>query len=118
MVGRLPRRFLIPAGLVLLVTLSDGIALRFALEAAGCCAKSKGACARLRTPDDCCRAMGHGSGELASIKAAPSHEFMPALVTIAIVLPGPWFDSAFSAGPDAFKRPHDPPHLHPIPLLI
>jgi hypothetical protein len=116
--GRLHRRLLTTAGLVLLVTLSDGIALRFAVEAAECCAKSKAACARLTTPDDCCRAMGHGSGELASTKAPSSHELMPALVTVAAILPGPSIHILFSAGTDAFKRPHDPPHLHPIPLLI
>lgn len=117
-VGRLHRRFLVAAGLALLITVSDGIALRFALEAVGCCAKAKGACARLRTPDDCCRAMGRGSGELASTKAASSHEVMPALVTVSAVVPAPPLQVQFSLAADGFKRPHDPPHLHPIPLLI
>lgn len=98
---------------------SDLVALRFSARARACCAKTHNKCAGLKTPDDCCRSMGHGFGT--SVSTAPaarasdvgltlavlSSPASPAAVTSVWLLPGP-----------TFKRPHDPPHLHPIALLI
>jgi hypothetical protein len=93
---------------------------RASLKAMACCVRSHGACAGLDSPDDCCRHMGHTSSSTPSavqtIRADTSPmallAVMPAVSVITFPLPHHRIADA------AFKRPHDPPHLHPIPLLI
>ena len=87
--------------------------------AMACCAGTDYECATVGGPDDCCQNMGHA---VASATAAPptSSVSLPGL-TVAVI-------SAIAVSPlerferlqtsATFKRPHDPPHLHPIPLLV
>ena len=114
---------MIRAGLLavaLAAAVSDVIALRFSMDAMACCAKAQNACARLKTPDDCCRSMGHGFS--ASPSTMPEAGIFSFGSMLAVV---PALDSAvtvrrlpFAAESSTFKRPHDPPHLHPVALLI
>jgi hypothetical protein len=97
---------------------SDLVALHFSMDATACCANTHNECAGFSAPDDCCKGMGHGvsataattptSGAAIAITLAilPVIE-NPASIAIASVWTAP-----------TFKRPHDPPHLHPVPLLI
>jgi hypothetical protein len=98
---------------------SDLVALQFSMNAMACCAKAHNECARFSTPDDCCKGMGQGVA--ASTSTAPVAGAGQAVVTFAI-LPITETPAAIAAAvvwtSPAFKRPHDPPHLHPVPLLI
>lgn len=97
--------------------------IRFSLSAgaAACCDKVKD-CASLQAPDTCCqtREQAPGQGFDSSLPDSRVAVSSPALA----VLPQ-WTAAAFerhqavepTAG-DSFKRPHDPPHLHPFNLLI
>ena len=98
---------------------NDLVAAHFSMDAMACCAKTHNECAKFRTADDCCRSMGRGVSATASM--LPDGRTDHVGVTLAIL---PAVDSsatvalaAVSPAP-AFKRPHDPPHLHPVPLLI
>ena len=98
---------------------SDAVAAHFSMRAMACCAKTHNECAKFRTADDCCRSMGRGVSVTTSMLpdsradhvgvtlAIPPIVDIPAVVSLAAASPAP-----------AFKRPHDPPHLHPVPLLI
>lgn len=106
--------------IVMLTTgFSDVLALQFSLSAMACCAKAHHQCAGLRTPDDCCQSMGQGVG--ASVTTPPAARVCdtgPALAILPGVTP-PTATAARAIVPSAtFKRPHDPPHLHPVALLI
>ena len=94
--------------------------LRDAIFVMECCTKAKFACARLGTPDDCCRRMHHTSAP-----ASPSIVSQSVGVhDAAIVVPAGAPVSRSAVAGDTplavseFKRPHDPPHLHPFSLLI
>jgi len=93
---------------------------RASMKAMACCARTHGACAGLDTPDDCCQRMGHTSASAPSAVPAARDEAAPAaLVAIMPLASAVTFPSSRPWTPEpAFKRPHDPPHLHPIPLLI
>ena len=98
---------------------SDVVAAHFSMNALACCTKTHNECAKLRTPDDCCKSMGRGVSATTSMLPDGRADHLAA--TLAIV---PIVDVAAAVAPDtgspaaAFKRPHDPPHLHPVPLLI
>jgi len=104
----------------LVVASADVIALGSSVAAMACCAKTHGACARLQTPDDCCRHMGHGVAT--SVSTAPDVRTIQFGLTLGIVpaIPSVGAKSAERFAPDqsTFKRPHDPPHLHPVALLV
>jgi hypothetical protein len=111
-------------GVILLAALvaasTDAIAIQFSIAAMACCAKAHNGCAQLKTADDCCRGMGHGVG--ASASTAPDSGAIHFSLTPAVL---PLFASIaaesrerFAPDPSTFKRPHDPPHLHPVALLI
>jgi len=92
--------------------------LQSALTAMACCARTNYQCAGLSRSDDCCQRMGHTAAPTVGTLASAS----PLSVPLAVIVPGftvaPTSASApLNAGP-AFKRPHDPPHLHPFSLLI
>ena len=105
--------------------ISDDL-IRFALSADAhrCCAAAQGSCAQLSTPDECCQTQEQVASE-GFTTIGPESRTRPASIQFAFAPP---IDSMFSASaaigaPDAsagsaFKRPHDPPHLHPFPLLI
>jgi hypothetical protein len=99
---------------------TDMIALQFSMAAMACCAKTHNECARLQTPDDCCRGMGRGVG--ASVSTAPDagaiHFALTPAVLPALVSTAAESREQFAFDPSTFKRPHDPPHLHPVALLI
>ena len=87
--------------------------------ALACCTMTDYECATVGGPDDCCQNMGHA---VASTTAAPpaSSVSLPGLMAAVIpafaVSPLEPFERLLAAA--TFKRPHDPPHLHPIPLLV
>jgi hypothetical protein len=88
-------------------------------QAMACCAMADYECATLDGPDACCQTMGHTA---ASVTAAPPANpvALPALmlaVVPAIAVP-PLEGFAWFLPSVTFKRPHDPPHLHPVPLLV
>jgi hypothetical protein len=93
---------------------------RASMKAMACCARSHGACAGVDSPDDCCRRMGHTSSSTPSAVQTTRDEVAPpALVAIMPAASALTFLSPRHSTPEPlFKRPHDPPHLHPIPLLI
>jgi hypothetical protein len=108
----------------LLLTLAaasgDVVAVHASMAALACCANTHNECAGLKTPDDCCRNMGHGVAISVSTTAggrAHQSEMSFDLVLPAAADPATVTCSACLPEP-AFKRPHDPPHLHPVPLLI
>jgi len=114
-------RFALAALLALTVTVVDAANARASLSAMACCAKAKGACAGVKRADDCCRGMGHTAAGPTS-NTPQKHSMLDAPFLYAVVV---WtttsgdarsaFDPVFSP---TFKRPHDPPHLHPFSLLI
>ena len=106
-------------------TIADDL-IRFALslDAHRCCAATEGSCAQLSTPDECCQTQDLAASQ-GFTTIGPESRTRPASIQVAIAAP---IDSMFSAsiaisaldnfGRNTFKRPHDPPHLHPFPLLI
>jgi hypothetical protein len=99
---------------------SDLLASRFSLGAMACCAKRHHQCAGMRTADDCCQGMGHGIGATATtLPAARASDPGPALAILpAITTTSRIAAAAMPPAAPTFKRPHDPPHLHPVSLLI
>lgn len=90
-------------------------------KAMACCAKAHHQCARLESPDNCCKSMGHGvAGPTTAtvttiVRAdAPSTVVASMPTTTITVKRSP----AGSAAAVDSKRLHDPPHLHGFPLLI
>jgi hypothetical protein len=93
--------------------------LRSSATAMACCLKANNQCAGLSAPDDCCKRMGHtASATVAGTLPTAQPVGVPAIA----IAPLSTFDASFgpaSTNSDfAFKRPHDPPHLHPYSLLI
>jgi hypothetical protein len=93
--------------------------LRSSATAMACCAKTHGHCAGLNTPDNCCKRMGHiGPGISAATVSAAPQLVLPAINTVSLLSANLWSASASPSSRFGFKRPHDPPHLHPFSLLI
>jgi hypothetical protein len=93
--------------------------LQASATAMACCARTDYTCASLSGPDDCCQHMGHGAP---TVVAGTSANFRLVQSTAAVVSPG-LIDATLSLvrsrdAVPAFKRPHDPPHLHAYSLLI
>jgi hypothetical protein len=92
--------------------------LQSALTAMACCAKTNYQCAGLSRADDCCQRMGHTAGPTVGTLSSASPLLAPAAAIIsAFIVELPSAPAPLIPGP-AFKRPHDPPHLHPFSLLI
>ena len=74
-----------------------------------------------RNPDDCCKQMRDaGPSAMLATAAAPLVEvpvvhgvIEPLIAPSSVVVVA----SAITPSPE-FQRPHDPPHLHPFPLLV
>jgi hypothetical protein len=119
--GRIKR--LVVANALLFVGLSMVAApladLRGSAEAMACCAKTDYTCAGMSGPDDCCQRMGH---VVPAAAAGLTDSFRLAQPPVAVISPVATdvtltrLDSADVL--PAFKRPHDPPHLHAHILLI
>ena len=101
----------------LTIMVADVASARASITAMACCAKTKGDCAGVKTPDDCCRGMGH-------VDAGPTSNTPQRQPTLnapslhAVLSP---ISDATGSTPVisvAFKRPHDPPYLHTFDLLI
>src|SRR5690349_3109225 len=94
--------------------------LRDATVVMECCTKAKIECAGVGTPDDCCRRMHHTSTPASPSIVSPSVGVHDAAIVVATVTPVSWCALAGNTLPSVseFKRPHDPPHLHPFSLLI
>jgi hypothetical protein len=93
--------------------------LQASATAMACCAKTDYTCARMSGPDDCCQHMGHIVPAAPAGLTAGFRLFQPAVSVIfpvAIDATLTMLDSHDAA--PAFKRPHDPPHLHTHILLI
>ena len=98
----------------------DLIGFALSSRAEACCAAMRGECAGLSTPDTCCQTQQFAAGpDLTSTAPGLAHVDIAGPVSILTIDPS---DELGSAGErsvqDAFKRPHDPPHLHGFPLLI
>jgi hypothetical protein len=97
--------------------------LSLSAEAQRCCASTNGECAGLSSPDECCQVpdqvAGHGDAAVTPdprSRVAPEQPIIGPPVIFRHAAPAAeavWQDSR-----DRLKRPHDPPHLHPFPLLI
>ena len=89
-------------------------------KAMACCAKTHNRCAGLKSPDDCCKAMGHSVASATVATVIASKVSAAADIGALIAPPAVAFDHATSARAPRqnIKRPHDPPHLHTFPLLI
>jgi hypothetical protein len=103
------------------VVADDLIRVSLSADAVACCAKVKD-CASLQGPDACCqtRQQAPGQGFDSSLPDSRVALFSPA---VAVVLPSTaaafqWHDAREAFAALSFKRPHDPPHLHPYNLLI
>jgi hypothetical protein len=112
---------LVPSAVILAVAAASFAELTSSLTAMACCAKTHNECAGLKSPDDCCKGMGHtvAASTLATVtasKANPSAKFTAIGPTLFALNPAV-FSRVEAHGTD-WKRPHDPPHLHPFPLLI
>ena len=105
--------------LVLATACVDLVVLQLAAETMDCCAKSDYECAGIQAPDDCCQNMGHavrlGPTATPQSKMTAPGPLLATVATVTVAVPRR-ADRASSS--PAFKRPHDPPHLHPIALLI
>ena len=97
----------------------DLVAFALSRSAEACCAATRGECAGLSTPDSCCRTQQMAaSPDFTSTAPGLAHlGLAPISTPIVDLLGAPWSWSDVAV-PDAFKRPHDPPHLHGFPLLI
>jgi hypothetical protein len=93
--------------------------LQSAATAMACCANTNYECAGMSGPDDCCQRMRHTAGRTvaATFSSARLLVIPSAIVVDSFVVQHTPASALQSAGP-AFKRPHDPPHLHPYSLLI
>ena len=90
-----------------------------AATALACCQKTDYECAGVSTPDDCCQHMGHAA--ISSVANIVAKAQPPGLAMIGVIpaLAAQIASAPFETHADlAFKRPHDPPHLHPFSLLI
>src|SRR5262249_273867 len=109
------RSFLVVA--VAVVLFGSAADLLASAATMACCEKTDFTCAGMRTPDDCCRSMKHaGRNDFAATRSVPAMD-----AHHAAVLPDrPGVDPIVvdEAFVKAFKRPHDPPHLHAFNLLI
>jgi hypothetical protein len=89
-------------------------------RAMACCAKTHNKCAGIKRPDDCCKGMGHGvTAMAATVTKLKAHAGCDAVATAATPVAATAANALrLAVSPIDFKRPHDPPHLHPFPLLI
>jgi hypothetical protein len=94
--------------------------LRDAIFVMECCTKAKFECAGVGTPDDCCRRMHHTSAPASPSIVSPAVGVYDAAIVMPAVQPVSWCALAGATLPSLseFKRPHDPPHLHPFSLLV
>jgi hypothetical protein len=93
--------------------------LRSSATAMACCVKTHGHCAGLNAPDNCCKRMGHtGPGSVAGTVSAAPPLVLPAIGSNALLPATLSTEPGLPVAASGFKRPHDPPHLHPFNLLI
>jgi hypothetical protein len=86
-----------------------------------CCANRQHQCNKTGNPDDCCRQMRDaGPSALLATTAVPLVK-VPVVHGVITLLAAPTTSVVATVTAPAvpeFKRPHDPPHLHPFALLI
>jgi hypothetical protein len=105
--------------LVLAAAANDLAAMRASMRAHACCAKTRHACAGVKSPDDCCKRMGHTAAPAPATTRSSDGIDAPAIVSIADHDTIAATTHPFAAvSIDSFKHPHDPPHLHTFSLLI
>jgi hypothetical protein len=116
---RLPKTVALLLLLPLASAAHDLAAMGASARAHACCAKTRYACAGLRSADDCCKRMGQAVPPAPATKT--DAQALDADTTGIIVRVQPQFladASGHRSANDSFKRPHDPPHLHTFTLLI
>jgi hypothetical protein len=104
-----------------LMALAGPMSIVASARAHGCCARTNYACAGLRTPDDCCKSMGHSAGAApAGLLPRPEQPVVPvASIPIDITFPAlADVNRASTTTSPIAKRLYDPPHLHTFVLLI
>jgi hypothetical protein len=101
----------------------DLIRLALSMDAHRCCASTGGKCAQLSGPDDCCQtqqqAASQGFSAVAldgALRIASAESIAVASASQIAIVPVPLLGDRPAS--TAFKRLHDPPHLHSSPLLI
>lgn len=102
-------------------TAISGDLIRFALSsrALACCAATKGACAQLTTPDTCCQTQEQAAGPGLAANGPDLQLSFPSFADQSTPIAFVIIDALeLDRTTEAFKRPHDPPHLHLFPLLI
>jgi hypothetical protein len=86
-----------------------------------CCANGHHQCSKTGSPDDCCKQMRPvGPSALLATSAAPLVK-VPVVHGIITLLSVPSVNvvpALMTPVVPEFKRPHDPPHIHPFALLI
>jgi hypothetical protein len=98
---------------------NDLAAMRASARAHACCAKMRHVCAGVKSPDDCCKRMGHTAAPAPA--TTRTIDAVDALAIVSVVGDGTIAATARSydaVSTDSFKHPHDPPHLHAFTLLI
>jgi hypothetical protein len=98
---------------------NDLAAMGASSRAHACCAKTRYACAGLKSADDCCKRMGHAAPPApATTTKAQSLDTDTTGVIVGVQSHVLAQAPARRSSNDSFKRPHDPPHLHTFTLLI
>ena len=98
---------------------ADLLVLRFSIGAMHCCVRARHECAGMKTSDDCCQGMGHGIGPTASTGPTVRTPLVRSDIAVLTTITFQAESAAMRICPDPlFKRPHDPPHIHPVALLI
>lgn len=95
--------------------------IRFSLsaDAMACCARVKD-CATLQGADVCCqtREQASGQGFDSTLAGSRTALALPAVAVTSQRTAAAFYVVSESTPTHSFKRPHDPPHLHPFNLLI
>jgi hypothetical protein len=86
-----------------------------------CCANGHRQCAKNANPHDCCKQLRDAGSSSALATAAVPFVKVPVVHGVVELLTAPSVIAAYALtvtpSPE-FKRPHDPPYLHPFALLI
>jgi len=109
----------VATALLLAVALAghEAATLAASMRAHACCARTKPACSRLGSPDECCSRRGHLSARPIAATQTPAPDLDTSPADVAILIPSP-SSTVTPPSRGVSKRPHDPPHLHAFSLLV
>lgn len=86
-----------------------------------CCKNGHHQCTKTANADDCCKQMRDAGPSALLATTAVSLVKVPVIHGVITLLSAPVISviaAVTTSAPLDFKRPHDPPHLHPFALLI